>query len=255
MHYDISLIASAARPQFWEDLYASTLDNKNVKIQIVFCGPNPPQYALPDNFKYIYASVKPAQCYEIAARAAEGEIIGWTADDARYNRLSINCPNGLDILWTHYLSYQVYHGDNKTILAQRTIEDGTDISPKHRFFFDRQDTPMMAPLGFINREWFMQLGGYDRNFICGQSENDIVMRGLQDGGRVYLLDDSKVFLSHAECHGEYTFRHGYNFDREFLESCWVNPDKSMSLTRLKPFERFDEQDITTINQGPAGRWA
>lgn len=257
MQLQISLIASAARPLFWEDFYSSLLENKKCTWEVVFVGPNKPLYPLPSNFRYEYATVKPAQCYEIAARLAKGILVGWTADDARYNRSSLNCPNSLDKIWEAYETACVYHNDNKTILAQRTIEDGTDISEKHRFFHGDLNTPLMAPLGFMNREWFMFLGGYDKNFICGQSENDIVMRGLQDGGRVELISESKVFLSHAECHGEYTFRHGYGSDRAYLEKCWCNPHvlNEISPVRLSPFEPFLDDNITTVNQGPAGRWA
>jgi GT2 family glycosyltransferase len=122
----------------------------------------------------------------------------------------------------------------------------------------------MAPLGFINRQFFHELGGYDRNFVCGQSENDVVMRAIAQGGRVETAKDSKVFLCHAECHGEYQFSSGYIQDREFLENCWVkegygtyekNLPFHLSSARLKPMQRFEDKDILTVNQGPAGRWA
>ena len=212
-------------------------------------GPTAPINQLPDNFRFIKADVKPAQCYEIAIRAAQGVLVHWTADDANYNHPGLNCPDLLDMVWEEYVGR-----DPKTILAISTFEDGSNVSEDHRFFFGKKETPCMAPFGFMNREWLMGLGGYDRNFICGQSENDVVMRALADGGRVELLKAAKVYVHHAQCHGDYPFRNGYNADRAFLESCWVNADGTISKTRLKAFQPFGDYEIDTVNQGPAGQW-
>lgn len=248
----ISLCASAARPQFWYRLVQSTLGNVT-PIEFVFVGPKPCNNILPDNFRYIQADVKPAQCYEIALRAAKGVLIGWTADDADYNHPSLKCPNSLDLIWNEYRKYD----DERIILAQQTFEDGDNVSECHRFFFNDPATPRMAPFGFMNREWMLRLGGYDRNFICGQSENDLCMRAIEDGGTVELLRESKLYVHHGECHGDYPFRAGYHPDRAFLESCWVadTSKRLMSTKRLKEFSPFTDYQLTVTNQGPAGNWA
>lgn len=250
MKLKISLVASAARPRFWDRLYYSCLRNK-IEWELICVGPNPPISGLPEeNFTYIKSNVKPAQCYEIGFRRARGTLVGWTADDADYNRFGAAKPPMLDVIWEAYLQ-----ADNpKTILAMRTLEDGNDVTSCHRFFFNEPHTPQMAPFGFINREWFRQLGGYDRNFVCGQSENDVVMRGLVDGGQVRLVNEAVVYVHHAECHGDYPFRSGYDQDREFLESCWVGEGRAISSRRLKSFMPFTDYELENINQGPAGRW-
>lgn len=245
----ISLVASAVRPEFWYRVYNSLLQNKT-SFEIIFVGPRPCQNVMPENFIYIPANVKPAQCYEIGLRAAQGEIVGWTADDANYNHSSLNCPHALDIVYQRYIN----SGDPKLILAMSTYEDGNNVSECHRFFFNQQETPRMAPFGFMNREWMRELGGYDRNFVCGQSENDLVMRALADGGRVELLQDAKVYVHHGECHGDYPFRSGYDGDREFLESCWLVNDRKVSPIRVKTFMPFTDYELRTVNQGPAGQW-
>jgi len=253
----ISLFASAARPKFWMRMYDSLSQNK-VPFEICFVGPVRPEFTLPSNFHYEHSDCKPCQCYEAAARMCSGTLIGWTADDADYNEPSLDCPNALDIIWNAYRE-----SDKKTILAQRTIEDGADISDRHHFFHGMPTTPMMAPLGFINREWYMSLGGYDRNFICGQAENDIVMRAVADGGQVKFVPDSKIYIHHGECHGEYNFRDGYNSDREFLENCWIEEgygtyETHMPFTlathRLITFHGFSDENLLSENQGPAGKW-
>jgi hypothetical protein len=121
----------------------------------------------------------------------------------------------------------------------------------------------MAPLGFINREFLNEIGGYDINFVCGQAENDIVMRAMQHGSKVIILNESRVYLHHSECHNEYTFRLGYAHDRQYLENCWIkegygtferNLHFTVTAERQLPFMPFIPKDLLTINQGPAGSW-
>jgi hypothetical protein len=244
-------------------LYNSLLQNKTT-FEICFVGPNLPDFDLPDNFLFTQSQVKPAQCYEAAFRMCSGELVGWIADDCDYNDPALNCPNALDIMWQAYQQSIDEHKDAKTILAQRTIEEGTDISDRHFFFHGMPDTPRMAPLGFINREFFTWLGGYDKNFICGQSENDVAMRAIANGGRVVFVPESKISIHHGECHGDYPFRDGYDEDRKYLETCWVREGYgtyenhrsfTISAQRLRPLERFLDTDLLVKNQGPAGRWA
>ena len=246
----ISLCAAAARPQWWMRLYNSLLQN-TVPFEIVFVGPNYPIYPLPENFRFYRSSVKPAQAYEIALRNAKGILKGWTADDADY--LYKNCVNSLDSVWQVYNACCEKYKDEKTIISMRQHEDGGDNWRDHRLVHARQDMPMMAPFALMNSKFYDQLGGYDRNFICGQSENDVVMRALEAGGRVEMAMDAHIYIHHSECHGEYTFRKGYPDDRGYLEKCWLTGN-TYSKTRLKPLERFDDKDILTITQEPTGGW-
>ena len=248
----ISLFASASRPKFWKRLYDS-LSGNVIDWEIVFVGPNAPDFALPENFKYVASSCKPAQCYQAASQFCMGEIIGWMADDADYEG-----KNSLDAIWERYTNSLVQYNDKKTIISQKTIEDyrkyNTHVEwEKHRLFYGNFSTPQMAPLGFMNRDYFNQLGGYDKNFVCGQSENDIVMRVLEDGGRVIGVTEPTVLLQHSECHGQYEFSRGYRPDRSFLESCWTQHGQVVR-NRLQAFEPFNSKDILIINQGPVGHW-
>lgn len=264
MDYQISLIASAIRTQHWMKFYDSIKGNK-INIEIIFTGNRKPDFQLPPNFKWIEANVKPAQCYEIAAIAASGEIIGWVADDCVYNIIN---PDNLDRIYNFYKSFNT----DKIVVAQRPIEDGRDVWHRHHFFGDWSQTPVMAPLGFMNRELFHKIGGYDRNFISGQSENDIVMRVLELGGKVERSMDSFVHIFHQECHERRGpqgsgMRKYYVADREVLENLWIREgygsygtggkmlrDKvTFSKTRLKPVESFENNEtITQISQGPKG---
>jgi hypothetical protein len=254
---DISLFMSASRPKWWERMYESLEGNK-CEWEIIAVGPNKPKWHLPYNFRYLRMNYKPCQCYAIASWMCRGKLIGWTTDDATYD------SNSLDLIMQAYLSDSM-----KTIYAQQSIEDGKDTRNDHFFFWGCPDTPRMAPLAFINREWFWRLGGYDRNFVCGQAENDIVMRALEDGGQVKLISDSRIYIHHKEVHRfrwNYPFRSGYYNDRQYLEECWC-PDGfgtfnektlkhgTISPVRLLPLHPFNYKNILTVAQGNKGRWA
>lgn len=259
----ISLCAAAARPQFWQRLYNS-LQGNTVPFELIFVGPNKPDFELPSNFKYVYSNVKPAQAYAAAFGLASGELGCWMADDCVYDDPISTCPNALDIVWDRYQEMQNRYDDNKTILSQCTLEDygmrwsrerAVAFWRSHRFFNGNLSTPVMAPIGFINVEFFRQLGGYDKNFVCGQSENDIVMRTCEVGGRVELVPDSVIAIKHRECHttDKYKFSAGYGNDRGFLQKCWVSQGQVVNK-RLFPFQPFEDKDILNSNQGPAGNW-
>lgn len=263
---NISLFMSAARPKWWKRMYDSLKGNK-CEWEIVAVGPNPPKVFLPTfNFKYFKCDFKPCQCYAAASFHCKGELIGWTADDAVYDSES------LDKIWESYQALS----NKKVILTQSTIENGKDVSEEHHFFRHCKNTPVMAPMAFMNRIWFHKLGGYDRNFVSGQAENDIVMRAFQDGGRIENVPDSKVYLNHEEVHGGFlnkvkyrlgknSFRTGYFNDRRYLEECWVESGfgtyneytlkhGKVSPTRLLPVQPYNYENILTVSQGPQGRW-
>jgi hypothetical protein len=113
----------------------------------------------------------------------------------------------------------------------------------------------MAPFGIVNREMFNQLGGYDRDFICGQSENDVVMRFLEIGG-IVEISDVPVFVNHRKAHHDSgtVFRSGYyHEDRKVLEDAWI--DNGKILTKRKyPVNSFSTEDILNTTQGQRGRW-
>lgn len=261
MEPKISLVMSAIRPQYWERLWKSCEGNK-YPIEIIFVGDVKPIFKLPSNVKYIYATVKPAQCYEIGFREAQGELIQWTADDVTYNHIN---PNNLDILY----DYQKSFGDKRVIASPRAIEDHRDVTKNHRFFGKQNWTPEMAPFALLSRELFHELGGYDIDFIAGQSENDIIMRVLEIGGRVELCTNSFMWVDHVNSHDwQHTikkgFRHHYPQDRERLENCWViegyghyniHKKGTISKKRLLPVKSYENKDnICFESQGKTGLW-
>ena len=287
MSVKVSLVASANRVEYWDRLYNS-LKGNTVEWEVVFVGDRKPLHEMPSNFKWIHATCKPAQCYQIGFWAAQGETVAWTADDTNYNEPSLNCPNCLDIAYNHWVKMDnQYNNDKKSIIAMNPCEDGGFPQLRfHRFFGGWLHTPTMAPFGLIHREYFVnKLGGYDRRFVSGQSENDVVMRVYEDGGRLEVDLDAKLYVHHRQVHyrdphtgrEDNKFRKWYNTDREVLEQAWVvgghgfyeqynamkpgtekeNAMKNVPISskRLVPFEPFEKtEDACFVSQGLKGHW-
>lgn len=241
----ITFGASAIRPNLWEGLLNSLKDNE-LKYEVIFVGDVRPQFDISKypEMKYIYATVKPAQCYSIAFNNSEGHLLSWFADDCVYS------PKAVDIMYNFFKSFNT----DKLVTAFRTIEDGKDITEVHRFRGRDMSSPRMAPFGVVDRKLFHSLGGYDKRFLCGQSENDVVMRVLEIGGRVEVCPNASAIVAHQEAHREGTkFRtNNYHIDRRALENEWVENGVILSK-RKTPVQSFDNTtDITTKTQGENG---
>lgn len=284
----ISICASANRIKFWPRLLESLRKHKT-PYEVIFVGNVQPDFDLAQypEFKFIPATCKPAQCYQIAFWAAQGDLIHWTADDASYSDNPTDCDNGLDIAYARWLEHEANHGnDGKTIIAMNPCEDGGYPQAKfHRLYGGWEETPVMAPLALVPRKYLCDPGqGYDRHFVSGQAENDICMRCFEDGGRVEMALDAKLYIHHRQCHSrdpntgreKNDFRAWYPKDRERLENCWINGGYGfyeklnkhvttidqrkevvarISKTRLCPIEPFvNSEDVYTVTQGEKGKW-
>jgi len=292
MEIQVSLIASSVRYQLYNDLFRS-LEGTSVEYEVVFVGNKLPRLQdLHPRLRYIETGdITPAQCYEIARREAKGETVQWTADDAEY-------PN--DVLGK---ADKYWKGQNnrKLILSIQTRESGYkmpegELFPmnQHTLLARDTSTPLMAPLALMSREYLKELGGFDRRYICGQYENDVVMNAYADGGTVEIFGGPDCFidLDHlgksiriGECKDENDFLNrpfatGYKNDRAVLLKTWCNyqhklkfyqeGDKQYFTTfftqealltykdvlkeRGDTFEPYEDEDILTKSQSNKGKW-
>jgi len=155
--------------------------------------------------------------------------VNWSADDATYSNGSLDA---------------ILHQFNHKIILQpwffENYGKGWQNNTETQKFDSRMFSPLMAPFGFMSREWYNKLGGIDKNFTHGQYENDLVLRAMQDGGCVRIVKEAEVWVDHFTKHGgvEGTdFSKGYITGRKYLESCWMK-DGKLSKKRLKPVEPF-----------------
>ncbi len=275
----ISLFGSCVRPHLWKE-FLDSLKGSKYKYEVVFAGFIDEALSTPflseyPEFKYIKTeNIKPAQCYEVARRNCIGDLVMWIADDCRFS----------DGFVDKVVDYWYSLNNIKAVISCKTNENGqNETMLNHRFFGRNQNTPLMAPLGVMSRQYLQTLGGFDRRFICGQYENQCVCMVLADGGKVYLYEDVCVEIDHKNKHGSRNnFWSGYNQDREQLENSWViggykdNP-KPLFIMQLKPgdpppyyyhplnntevtlkrndkHEPYDDEDILTVSQDPRGQW-
>ncbi len=234
----ISIFGSAHRPEKWMSIYESIGDNDN-SFEIIFVGPNYPDFKLPDNFRFIKSYVKPAQCLEIAARNAKADLILNIADDMEFRT-----EKPIDRLYNAYKSYN----DEKIILSCRYMEHGVDLSHyAHSYTIGDPNSKVMPISGLISKKLYTDIGGIDRNFLGAYWDLDIAMRIYALGGSVILSD-----LYIDEPMGAGGLFNNEN-DRPFLDSLWVTNGK-IHLNRARPVEPFSDQRILEETQGIKGKW-
>lgn len=262
----ISLIASSVRECLYQSFFDSLKDTQ-IEWEAVFAGPKPPKEQWP-NLTYIETKdIKPAQCYEVARRHSKGELILWCADDCEF------IGGILDKAYEYWKSK-----DNKKLILSLQTKESAPNTPEggvlfdmgiHRFFGGKRNAPLMAPLGLMHREWLEDLGGIDARYICGQYENDIVMRAYAEDGTVEIFGDdvSYVYLDHlgkslqaGECsnnQGFYTrpFATGYQKDRAILEGSWSKPRTSIIFNeRVDAFVPYKSEGLLERSQEGSGQW-
>ena len=271
----ISLIASAIRTPLYQ-MFLNSLKGSEIEIEVVFAGPNNPQgteFSIPHNvsFRYIATgNIKPAQCYEVARRAAKGDLICWVADDCEFIG---------GVLGKAYAFWKAIKNE-KDVLSIQTREHyptrGNRLADNfcdmklHSFYGGRPETPLMAPLGMMSRSYLDKLGGIDRRYTCGQYENDLVMRVYEDGGHVVPFGDRTCYIdiNHIgkesimlgrkatfEDFLDRPFGKGYASDRLVLEKSWCGgKGRNVRKQRFDVFEPFLEKDLLIHSQGPKGIW-
>lgn len=275
---NVSLFASAIRYKLWPDFLGS-LYGTSVNYEVVFSGNA--SYSPPDNgvFKYIKTgNIKPAQCYEIARRACTGECIVWVADDCAFKG---------NIIGEAY-KYWKAKNNPKLILSLQTEESGEwqDMT-SHTLL--GPGSPIMAPIALMSREFLNELGGLDCRYICGQYENDLIMRAYQAGAVVEVFGDRSKYVeidhknksilcgeiaSKEEFDGR-PFATGYGIDRWVLESSWTKMDEvrlfiaigkykdkyipaleymNILEKRADEFRPYVNDEILTKSQSNKGKW-
>lgn len=227
----ISLFCSSIRPHLWNPLLDSLKSNK-LEYEVVMAGFIDEALSLDitnqyPEFKYIKTGdIKPAQCYEIARKACTGDLIGWISDDCIFSE------SALDKIYEYY-NLNLHMIFRNFVFAVKNTDkecENNDLNDQ-RFFPRNLNTPQVATIGFMNREYLDSLGGLDNRYVYGKWEVDICMRVLEDNGKIIKLEDIEVQIEHTQKNGHNTNDwSGVNEDSETLENSWV-------IGGYKDFER------------------
>ena len=240
--FDVSIVATAHRPENWTVVYGSVITNLNVEF--IFVGPNTPKYELPPNFKFIKYRVKPTQFVEIAVRAATGKYIMIFADD-----LVFETPYSLD-----ELKYSLEANQDEYAIASCRYKNKGVIEPDSmlRFIDGDENSPIMPLGGLMRRSALQKIGSIDSRFIAVSYDLDLAMRFWERGGGTFL---NNVFVHEllALRGTSRLFNENWKPDRELLNSLWM-VDGAFSRVRLSDVEPFQDVNILKFSQGPRGHW-
>lgn len=252
MGLDISIFGSGHRPENWM-IQCENIGENDVIWERIIVGPNLPNYTLPDNHRFVQSDVKPSQCFEIAARLAQADLILHLADDTIFKD-----PHSLDIL---YETYQSRKNDKLMVSPRFCIDRGDHIEdcsrhptlPCHHFFVHNPATPILPVGPLYKKQLHLNLGGFDSQFTGVYYDLDLAMRLWAIGGEVilsevYLIEDSTM------SGGSHVNREFGALDRHFLDSLWAINNHETHLNRTQPVISFSDEKILEESQGPKGKW-
>ena len=238
---DLSLYGTAVRTYVWNDIYGQ-FEREGINFELIFVGPQSPDFALPENFKYIKTTVKPSQCVEIARKQCTGRYVLYTTDDLIFP------PGTLKGM----IAYLDAHPSEKLAVSPMYRDYGEPFSYEYyqRFNPSNPNSVIVGVCCMMSRELSDEIGGIDRNFVSLAWDLDRLIRLYQLGGRLHLIREFTIFENQP--HG--LLRTGEaNVDREFLRSLYGIDGV---LQRQRPVEEFEEEGIMKASQGVKGngRW-
>lgn len=191
----VSLFGSCIHTEKWP-AFLKQFESNDVNIEIVLAGPNPPDFELPKNVKFIhvYPDLGLGPCCQVAANHCEGETLFLVGDDCLYS------PHIADKLYARYKE----SNDYKCMPCARwCATPGSTAANTHEELIPENDitdsywqirqipgrTDIYYAFGLWSRKFFDELGGYDRRFVIAPYDADMQLRAFQRGGwHSYVMD-------------------------------------------------------------------
>lgn len=241
----ISLIGPAHRTHLWRGFHDRI--KTNLDFEIIFVTdkvPKPEEVGGLNKLTWIYSTVKPAQCFEIAYRSSQGDFIIWCGDDLTYSEYSFEQVYDLHKQFEDY----------RAMIFYRYFEDMHEAT-KNQTTWDQKFS--LTATGLISRKAIDEAGGLaDKNFICGLWDCDLIMRIYALGGTSVYCPLARCYEPHLELHKEEAnFATTWKWEDDYFRSLWSDKKGQTCLKRTKPFEPYDDKDILTISQGNKGKWS
>jgi hypothetical protein len=254
-----SFVAPSIRPHLWKQFYNSVKDTK-INWEVIFVGPLSPVEELPPNVRWIKASVKPSQCTHIGFLEAKGEIVSLTADDAQY--FAPNGKSAIDNMY-EFMNNFPEHGqyNNKRIAyGFRMFEDCFCVETSHTHYLDPSKRGILLyPFFAIFKDTYLEIEGYDNGFICGQAENDFLLRIAKKYGSTMgsLCPLAMVWANHNDHSNSGKFREYHTIENAYLKKLWLD-DSYLGDEVLKKIREghayINDNTIYTVTQGEKGEW-
>ncbi len=259
----VSIFMSTIRPYNWL-IQHKNFSTSSTPFEMICVGPAKPDFTMPDNMKFIYSEVKPAQCVHIGVQAATGKYIMSCPDDLKYTNACLdrlvneaeNCPNI----------------DNTIITPKFT-------QPGQSFFGDEDNSTPILPVGMFLTKELWDRYGIDKNFHGIMWDTDIAMMNYEDGGTIIICKEVTAVHIHPDLPvktGELksTVAPRSTADRSLFYAMWIkdflndntlendgnfqalfhktSPPRGSWIRkeRAKPLDPIvDSDDILTVSQG------
>ena len=247
---NVSICCSSDRPHFWE-YYYETVSMNTINFEILFIGPNKPNFILPNNVKFIHTNVKPAQCEFIGPLYSRGELVLIAPDDSHMS------PFCLDILYEAYkkennykciVSPEKYGSFIEQISSTEEMLKIINEVPTQKGYIGSSFKDLQTQEGgMISRQFYLELGGPDKRFIFGHAFTDVQIRALRSGGKIVFCPDTYAMERKDLCLGWMNGK-GLKYSSEsynFLLYEWVENDK-VKNQRTDSVQSFEENDTLLI---------
>ena len=237
----VSIIAPAINIEYWQELYTMLCAGNSIPFEIVYCGYNRPNFALPENFIYIHSEAKPPQCFETVWRNAIGEFLFIVTDDL------VVPPGTIDTLYVYMMRMQ----NERAIVSARFSDRLEGPAQDNLFCFDLANprSPVLGCATMTRRKVWEELGGLDRRFNLLWSDTDMQMRILEAGGHPFIMPSENHIVRerpHIRPRLIGDLKKGKPLDKVLLESLWINSDGSTSKNRLDALQPYVANEIPIV---------
>jgi hypothetical protein len=249
-----SVIAPAIRKENYKRCYHSFYQNSTIPFEMIFVGNNPPTEFIGKNFKYIYSTVKPAQCVEIAARTAQGDYLIHIVDDIVFSE------NFLDTIYKEINEIDTNYSILSFALYPPYVE-GCQPKIWKTIKTDNYYGVEIPSCACIPTTLWKELGGIDNKFINSYFAIDLYLR-CWEKGMIFKFSKSyireiypKLSQEEADYYNKNSlFRKYENYSSSLLDFLWLRSNFRVSKKRLCTVDSFDDKDILTVTQGEKGEW-
>ena len=244
---DVSFFFPGIRTHFWENLYASAqLACKRHSFEIVVVSPFDPPDSLKNvaNFRVIKDWGSPTRCAQIAAKNCLGELIYHTVDDGFF------IPDSID------LAIDLYRKScSKDDMVNMRYREGQNFGggTLPLTFWDAWTSeelklPGVNPLWrtslhfLINREKFIEMGGFDSTFeYLNHPLHDFAFRLQALGGKIFHSHTDVINCTHypdeSVDHGPIHNAQLYH-DAPIFKEMYSDPNAAFSRSSI-PFNNWE----------------
>lgn len=239
MSIKVSLVVPTIRPRYWY-YFAKSIEKNEIPYEILFIGPTKGDWNnLPEHVHYIKTDVKVPQCFHIGFDYAQGELVAWSPDDVFYH------PKAIDNIYSAWKN-----GKKEDVYCPRIIEDNKETTTSHTLW-QLNRYPMMAPFGFIGKDFFLnKIGGVDSQFSGTEWENDVVLRVYEYGGSVSIVNNAWVEFIETEYLKHSEFKDTGHQGRLLIKDLWLDEHGNLNKIRKRPVQKFNNtyEQILLYNQ-------